>query len=110
MTPSSTDVTIIGAMVTGFLAISTLMLKQTAKEREADRSERKELVRAIRDMAKSSEKVAKATERSANEAKQRNGHLAELMINNTSEIVGAVSAHHDQTVDVQNVNKQIVKK
>jgi hypothetical protein len=75
--------TVLGAFVTVILALSgigTLMLKQSTKDRDADRKERKELSLAIAAMAKSSTKVAEATERSANEAKQRNGHLGEQNI------------------------------
>ena len=110
--------TVIGAFVTiilAFLGVAKIMLNQATKDRDADRKERKELSEAISLMAKSSNKVAEATVRSANEAKQRNGHLAELIITQgemvkniaesaTDKIIGAV-----QHVDTQKVEHQVIK-
>ncbi len=112
------NTTVIGAFVTvilAFLGIARLMLSQATKDREADRKERKELSIAIALMAKNSSKVAEATVRSADEAKQRNGHLAELVVQSTEAarvlaekatetIVAAV-----QHVDVQKVEHQTIK-
>jgi hypothetical protein len=67
-------VTILGAfagMLASFFAILKYTLTQSSKDREADRSERKEVVKAFN-------RVAEATERAAKEAKERNGHLAEM--------------------------------
>lgn len=75
--------TVIGAfagMLVGFYGIARIMLTQAAKDREADRIERQQLAGAIKMMATSSKKVADAAVRSANEAEQRNGHLAELVL------------------------------
>ena len=77
---SSTITIVVGAMVTiigGFGVIAKLMLAQASKDRDADRAERKELALAIQHMAENSQKVAEATERGAQEAKDRNGHLGE---------------------------------
>lgn len=63
---------------------------------------------------KSNKKIAEATERGSREAKQRNGHLAELVVQSndmfkqvashaTAEIITAV-----QTVDKQVVGEQVV--
>lgn len=74
---------VVGSFVTvilAFLGIAKLMLNQATKDRDADRKERKELSQAITAMAKSGAKVAEATARSADEAKQRNGHLGEQNI------------------------------
>ena len=71
--------TAFGAMMAGFFALAKLMLGQASKDRESDRKERHELGNAIRLMAKNSGKVATATEKSAAEAKQRNGHLGDLV-------------------------------
>lgn len=92
---------VVGAFVTiiaGFLAVGKIMLGSAQKEREADRAERLKLSDAIEHMAqakdaeakataegfdklaKSSDKVEKATTKSAQEAKERNGHLAEQTI------------------------------
>lgn len=53
----------------------TTALEQAAKDREADRAERKELTKAIKDMAGATGHQADATVQSAKEAEQRNGHL-----------------------------------
>lgn len=120
-TPSSDTPAVVGAFVTvilGFLGIAKIMLTQASKDRTADRQEREKLAAAITLMADNSGKVAKATERGANEAKQRNGHLAELIIQtgentqaiaNTavSAIIEGVSTQH---IDKQTVDKQIIKK
>jgi len=66
-------VTIIGL----FVGMGTIMLKSATKDREADRRERENLAKAIDVMAKASIRVADATVKSAKEAKDRNGHLAE---------------------------------
>lgn len=65
-------------MLTGFYALVRYMLNQqekqqyTAREMQAlDREERMELTKAFN-------RVADATENAAKEAKQRNGHLAEM--------------------------------
>lgn len=74
-------------MMGGFYGIAKIMLKQASKdrdaeraERDADRQERKELSKAIKDMAGATGRVADATKLSASEAKDRNGHLAELVM------------------------------
>lgn len=88
------DLTIvIGGLVTiigGFWAIARIMLTQAARDREADRKERdkdrqerRELAIAIKDMADSSKEVATAATKSAEEAEQRNGHLASLVAQGT---------------------------
>lgn len=72
--------TIFAAMLVGFYAIATRMLNQATNDRDADRKERKQFSEAVKQMAKSSTRVAEATEKGASEAKQRNGHLAELVL------------------------------
>lgn len=110
--------TVIGAFVTvilAFLGIAKIMLNQATKDRDADRKERKELSLAIAQMAKNSSKVADATVRSADEAKQRNGHLAELIIQSTentktiAESATATIVSAVQNVEIQKVEHQTVK-
>lgn len=104
-------------VVAGFIGLANVMLKQSTKDREADRLERKELSEAIQRMAKSSDKVAEATVRGANEAKQRNGHLGELVMESaktnqklaesaTGTIISAIASF--QKVDTQKVEHQII--
>ncbi len=70
------DITVVlgafGSMLLGFYAIAKVMLKQAAADREADRTERKELSEGIKDMAGATGrnadaaiKVAEATSRAA---------------------------------------------
>jgi len=113
------DSTVVGAFVTvvlAFLAIAKIMLGQATRDRDADRKGRKELSQAIALMAKNSNRVAEATVRSADEAKQRNGHLAELVMQSnentrvlaekaTKDIIAAVGMQH---IDVQKVEHQTV--
>lgn len=110
----------IGAIVTiitGFGVIAKIMLNQASKDRDADREERKELVMAIKDMAGATGRVADATKQGADEAKQRNGHLAELIIRSkkdtevlANKAVEKISAKIDsQTIKEQNVIHQHVK-
>lgn len=78
-------------MLLGFYGIAKIMLLQASKDRDADRSERKELSQAIKDMAGASGRVADAAVKSATEAEQRNGHLAELVLqgnDSTAKILG----------------------
>ena len=107
--PTFPDLVIFAGMLVGFYSIARVMIVSSSKEREADRLERIKLASAIKLMADNSTKVARATERSANEAKERNGHLAELVVQNTHEIVSAVTSHYDQHVKLQKVDKQIIK-
>jgi len=112
----TTTIGIFAGVVISFLGIAKVMLNQATKDREADRKERKELSLAISLMAKNSNKVAEATVRSADEAKQRNGHLAELVMQSnentrvlaekaTKDIIAAVGMQH---IDVQKVEHQTV--
>lgn len=49
-----------------------------SKTTEADRAERLAFQETLKAVAEASNRVADATEKSASEAKQRNGHLAEM--------------------------------
>lgn len=110
---------VFGGMLIGFYGLIRYILGQSAKDRQ-------DLTAAITHMAKSSEKVATTTERgfakltqssdrTADEARLRNGHLGELIAessktnqqladNATATIVTAL-----QTVGTQKVEHQIIK-
>lgn len=104
-------------MLVGFFAIAKVMLNQASKDRDADRQERKELSKAIKDMAGATGRVADATKQTAEEAKQRNGHLAELIVQNSEntavlakQAVKQITAKiESQTIKDQNVIHQHVK-
>ena len=65
-------------MLSGFYALVKYLIKKSSDTSDADREERKQFMEAMTAMAEASNRVADATERSALEAKQRNGHLAEM--------------------------------
>lgn len=70
-TEFGTIITILGGMLVGFYALVKFILNQQATIQELDRKERIELTKAFT-------RVAEATEKAASEAKDRNGHLAEM--------------------------------
>ena len=136
----TTLATIIGSfvvIVSGFFVIVKLMLnqaqkreEQASKDREADRMERQLLTEAVNKMAESNEKIATATTKQAEESADRNGHLAELVLQGnklvakdvqinrgikTSLEKSAVIAAEDrgslmQSIQSQNIDEQIVGK
>lgn len=88
-------------IVTGFGVIAKLMLNQASKDRDDDRRERLHLAGAI-------ERMAKATEQSANEAKERNGHLAELVVKTSEKTIDALQTISKQTISEQNIEHQVI--
>jgi uncharacterized membrane-anchored protein YhcB (DUF1043 family) len=93
-------------MLAGFYALVKYLLNAQEKintqhsiTQELDREERKELT-------KSFNRVAEATERSAREAEQRNGHLAEISMTNKDQIITAI---HGLVIDKQTVHHQTVE-
>jgi len=105
---------ILASMLIGFYGLLKFVLGQAEKDRDAERKERINFASALTALTKSSERVAEATERAASEAKERNGHLAELAIENnkaTLEAIGKIKlASHvkEQHVENQTVDKEIV--
>lgn len=83
-----------GSITAGFFAFMSKLIKSldsvTASNREA---------------SKAAKEVAKATKQAAKEAKDRNGHLAKLVVDtarHTQEIIG-------KPVSVQTVETQVIK-
>lgn len=99
---------VLAAMLTAFYALIRFILKQAEKDREADRNERKALVSAIKDMADSNRDIAEATERQAQEAEKRNGHLAEITVQSRDQVLGAISNIKEQKVEHQTVQHETV--
>jgi hypothetical protein len=58
----------------------------------------KDNTKALTALVVSNEKIAKATTRGADEARQRNGHLADLIIQ-----------HSNKDINVQTVETQVIK-
>lgn len=92
-----------GAMLAAFYKMIGTKDAQSSADREADREERQALTEAIRLMAKSSEHVANATVRAANEAKERNGHLGEQNVH----IASLVSKQNNDVVSIRDTNRKI---
>lgn len=114
---TSSDITVmIGAIVTivgSFLAVAKIMINQAQKEATANRDERARFAVAVEKMANGMDKVAEtnkeiaqATKRGADEAKARNGHLAEISMQNKDQIIEAV---HGLVIDKQTVHNQFVE-
>lgn len=90
-------------MLLAFYKVLDKVLGQGSIDREADRKERLELTTAIKRMANSSQDVAVATKKSAQEAKTRNGHLGEQNI----QIANLVSAQNRDVTSIKDSNKKI---
>lgn len=109
----STIAIVVGGLVTvvtGFFAIAKVMLSQASGDREADRKERAQLALAIKDMAKSSARVADATVKGAAEARERNGHLADMVKEAKEQTINAISIVKEQHVEHQHVQTEKVEK
>ena len=79
----STEISIImGALVGGIVTIIGLFFKQMNRSDAIHSEAQKVLVEALKNNTEASKEVADATCRSAEEAKIRNGHLAELTLGN----------------------------
>ncbi len=88
--------TIFVGMLAGFYALVKFILAQSEKTAESDREERKEMSLAFN-------RVAEATERSANEAKERNGHLGEQNI----KIAELVKRQNNDVGEIKKSNQKI---
>lgn len=94
---------ILAGMLAGFYALLKYVLNNASKTTEADREERQALISTF-------ERVAKATEKSAREAESRNGHLAEISIQNKDAILEAINnLTLNQKIMEQEVEHQTVK-
>jgi hypothetical protein len=101
--------TVFAGMLAGFFGIAKVMLNQASKDREADREERKALTEAVSKMAENSGRQAEATERQAREAEKRNGHLAEITVQQADRIMQGIEHISRQSVDHQVVKHQEVQ-
>jgi len=73
---------IIGALVAGIVTVIGLFFKQMNKSDERNAHAMNTLSCALANNTKSNERIALETKRSSDEARERNGHLAELVIAN----------------------------
>lgn len=94
-------------MLGGFYALVKSMMSIGEKAQAMDREERRELIASFN-------RVATATETAAREAKERNGHLAELTIESKQATIEAIKCIkmkqnvHEQHVDNQTVEHETV--
>jgi len=110
-------VTVLGGMLIGFYGLLKYVLGQAEKDREADRQERQQFSEALKEVAEANVRVAEATENAAKEAKERNGHLAELSLQSQEMLkkIGdrnykAITEVQEQHVQHQTVERETVVK
>lgn len=93
-------------MLSGFYAIVRYMISVGSKTTEADRAERIAFQDTLKSVAEASNRVADATEKSANEAKERNGHLAEITVQSRDQVIEQIKG---LTIEQQTVHNQTVE-
>lgn len=98
-TVALTALTLAGTITAGFFALLTKQNKTHEK-----------LVDAMDRVAKSNQAIAKEAKKGNVEAKERNGHLAELTIQSGEQMLEAIQTIREQHVDHQTVVKQEVSK
>lgn len=98
--------TIFVGMLGGFYVLVRFILTQSEKTQEADRGERQQLAQAIADMAQGMRDVATSNARIADESEKRNGHLAEISVENKDQILNAIGG---LTINKQTVKHQTVE-
>ena len=98
---------ILAGMLAAFYAILKFVLNNATKTQEADRDERKEFTKTLKDLTKSNERIAQSHEKAAQEAEKRNGHLAELTIEARKDIMNTLGVMLTDLKD-QNVKNQVV--
>lgn len=87
-----------GTICTGFFALVSLQIKTHQK-----------IAQALDRNTKSNESIAKETKQGNEEAKERNGHLAELVIQSSENTVKALKSVKRQNIKEQHIDHQEVK-
>lgn len=104
---------ILAGMLVGFYKLLEFVLNKAEKTANADREERKALAEAIGLMADGMQAVAVSNTRIADESEKRNGHLAEISVENKDQILTAVTGLatiiENQIVEKQTVKEQTVE-
>lgn len=104
-----------------FIGIVTIFLKFVTDNQKSQAKRDEVFIKNMQENTAAMNSVARATAQSAKEAKERNGHLAELQLNsqamidrNYEAVDGAVreviSHINNQEVRTQHVDKQIIAK
>lgn len=91
----------------GAVAVVILFLRYLSDERKAQANRDRLFSAALVNLTDSNNRVAAASERAADEAKDRNGHMVELMVENQRSTLKAISALKDG-IKEQHVKKQVV--
>lgn len=102
---------VFGTIVAGFFKL----YKDQQRVHEKIATGMDKVANASEKQAKGMDKLAKATERAADEAKERNGHLADMQIQQADRIIDRVEhvqKQHVETLEVENevVENQTVKR
>lgn len=93
------------ALLGGLYAFVRGILSQASKDRSSDQDERRALINAIDNMAKSNEKIAKETAKGNQEAKERNGHLGEQNV----QITKLVASQNEDVKAIRDTNVKIIE-
>jgi hypothetical protein len=102
--------TVIAGMLLGFYGIIKFILNQAIADRHDDRKERIQLVESLKDVATSNQAIANETKKAAQEAKKRNGHLADLVVESKKQLLLAINEVPEQHVTHQTVDHAIINK
>lgn len=103
---------IFGSITAGFFKLINDQNKASQKQNEAMQRQNEvhaKIAEGLTGLTKASERGAKATERAALEAEKRNGHLAEITVQQADRIMTSLEHITEQRVDKQVVNKQVKK-
>lgn len=104
------DAAVVTAIIVGFTGLVGVFLKFFSDMTKAQARRDDLFAKSLNENTKAMKSVATATTKSAKEAADRNGHLAELAIENkeaTLKAIGLIKENvHDQHVDNQYVGTQ----
>lgn len=109
-----------GTLLVGFYAFAAKQMKDARDERKDERQEFAKLLEsntsALKLVSESSEKVASATTKAAEEAEKRNGHLGDqnvqitkLITENSKDLMELTKQLAEKEVLEQNVKHQVVE-
>ena len=102
--------TIVAGMLLGFYGLLRFILNQSIADRHDDRKERIQLVESLKEVATSNQSIADATKKAAIDAKKRNGHLADLVVESKKQLLLAINEVPEQHVTHQTVDHAIINK
>lgn len=97
--PSAAAVIVVGLFLKYLVSVNT---SQASRDRA--------FASALDKLTKSNEKIATATNKSAKEAEKRNGHLAELAIENKkTTLIAIAELKKTNNVTTQHIDKQVIE-